>query len=90
MTYTSSVTDQNSLYPGALAFFYKCVMSVGQKLLLLFTQTAKSVNAQEEHLSTSPQLVTRLRLSHAIVVRLHVLKIDVVILTPGTASAIAV
>ncbi len=57
MTYTSSVTDQNFLYPGgqhALAFFNKCVMSVGQKLLLLFKHSAKSVNAQEERLATSP------------------------------------
>ncbi len=93
MTYTISVTDQNFLYPGGqhvLAFFKKCVMSVGQRLLLLFKHSDKSVNAQEERLAASPQLVTRLHLSHAIVVCLHVLKIDVVILTPGMASAIAV
>ncbi len=42
--------------------------------LLLFRHSAKSLNAQEERVATSPYLVTRLHLPHAIVVRLHVRK----------------
>ncbi len=59
-------------------------------LLLLFRHSAKSLNAQVERLATSPYLVTMLHLPHAIVVRLHVLKINVVILTPQTAVAVGV
>ncbi len=55
-------------------------------LLLLFRHSAKSLNAQEGRLVTSPQLVTRLHLSHAIVVKLHVRKSNVVILTPETVG----
>ncbi len=40
-------------------------------VVLLFKHSAKSLNAQEECLATSPLLVTRLHLPHAIVVRLH-------------------
>ncbi len=57
-------------------------------MLLLFRHGAKSLNAQEERLVTSPQLVTRLHLPHAIVVRLHVCKINVVTLTPETAGTV--
>ncbi len=42
---------------------------------------AESLSAQEERLATSPYLVTRLHLLHAIEVRLHMRKINVVILT---------
>ncbi len=59
-------------------------------LLLLFRHSAKSTNAQNEHLATSPQLVTRLNLPHAKVVRLHVRKMNVVILTPETAVTVDV
>ncbi len=48
------------------------------------------LNAQEERLATSPQLVTRLRLPHAIVVRLHLRKSNVVILTQKMAGEIGV
>ncbi len=54
----------------------------GKLLLLLFRYSAKSLNAQEERLATSPQLVKRLHLPHAIVVRLHVRESNVAILTP--------
>ncbi len=43
-------------------------------LLLLFRHSAKSLDAQDELLATSFQMVTRLHLPHAIVVRLHVRK----------------
>ncbi len=59
-------------------------------LLLLFRHSAKNLNAHEERLATSPQLVTRLHLLHAIVVRLHALKSNVVILTPGTEGTVGV
>ncbi len=55
-------------------------------LLLLFRHSAKSFNAQKERLATSPQLLTRLHLLHAIVVKLHVCKSNVVILTPEMAG----
>ncbi len=58
--------------------------------LLLFGHSAKSLNAQLERLSTSPELVARLHLAHAIEVRLHVCKIKVVILTTETAGIIGV
>ncbi len=54
-------------------------------LLLLFKHIAKSLNAQEECLATSPLLATRLDLLHAIIARLHV-----VILTPETAGTVGV
>ncbi len=72
--YTNSVPDQHSLYTvdkNDFAFYTKCVTPV---VLLLFRYSARSLNAQEEHLATSPQLVTKLQLPHAIVVRLHVCK----------------
>ncbi len=50
-------------------------------MLLLFRYSAKNLNAQEVRLVTSPQLVTRLHLQNAIVVRLHVYKTDNIILT---------
>ncbi len=59
-------------------------------LLFLFRHSANSFNAQKERLVTSPQLVTILQLPLAIVVRLHVRKVNVVILTPETAVSIGV
>ncbi len=60
-------------------------------LLLLFRHIGvKSLNAHEGRLATSPQLVTRLHLSHAIVVRLHVRKGNVVIVTPEMAGTVGV
>ncbi len=59
-------------------------------ILLLFMHSAKSLNAQEERLSASPYLVTRLHLPRAIVVRLHVRKSNAVILTPETAVTVGV
>ncbi len=59
-------------------------------VLLLFRHSAKSLNTQEERLATLPQLVTRLHLPHALVVRLHVRKSYVVILTPKTAGTVGV
>ncbi len=68
-------------------YMLDCLLQVA---LLLLTHSAKNLNAQEERLATSPYLVTRLHLPHAILVRLHVLKINVVILTPETAVAVGV
>ncbi len=51
---------------------------------------ANSLNVQEGRLATLPLLATRLNLSHAIVVRFHVSKINVVILKPETAISIGV
>ncbi len=59
-------------------------------LLLLFRHSAMSLNAQEDHLATSPYLVTRFHLPHAIVVGLHVCKITIDILTLETAGAVGV
>ncbi len=59
-------------------------------LLLLLRHSAKSLNAQEGLLATSPELVKRLHLTHAIVVRLHVRKINVVILTPESRGTVGV
>ncbi len=59
-------------------------------LWLLFKHRAKSLNAQEERLPTSPELVTRLHVLHAMIARLHVREINVVILSPeatGTGGA---
>ncbi len=52
-------------------------------LLLLFSSIS-----QEERLATSPSLVTRLHLPHAIVVRVHVHIPDVGILIPERADLI--
>ncbi len=59
-------------------------------LLLLFRHSAKSSIAQDERLATSPGLVTRLHLRHAIAVRFHVRKINAVILTPETVGTVGV
>ncbi len=59
-------------------------------LQLLFRHSAESYNAPEERLATSPLLVTRLHLPHAIEVRLHMCKSNVVILTPETADTVGV
>ncbi len=61
-----------------------------QSLLLLFRHSAKSSIAQEERLATSPLFVTRLHRPHAIVVRLHVRKVNVVTLTQETAVTVGV
>ncbi len=62
-----------------------------QLLSLLLSHCAESLNAQEERLATSPLLVTRLHLPHAIVVKLHVRKINgVIILTPETVVTVSV
>ncbi len=42
------------------------VKILGSVLQLLFRQSAKSLNVQEERLATSPQMVTRLHQPHAI------------------------
>ncbi len=55
-------------------------------MLLLFKHSAKSLGAQEVCLATSLYLVTRLHLTHMIVVRLHVRKSNVVVLTPETVG----
>ncbi len=58
-----------------------CVLRCAARLcVLLFRHCAKSFNAQDERLATSPYLISRLHLPHAIVVRLHVRKINVIIL----------
>ncbi len=54
-------------------------------LALMLRHSAKNLNAQEECLATSPYLVRRLHLPHAIDVRLRVRKINVVIVTPEAA-----
>ncbi len=60
------------------------------RLLALLRHSVKSLNAQEEHLATSPQLEARLHLPHTIVVRLHARKINAVILTQETADTVGV
>ncbi len=57
-------------------------------MLLLFRYSAKSLNAQEERLATSQQLVTMPHLPNAIVMRLHVNKVDDAILTPETTGTV--
>ncbi len=42
----------------------------------------------QEHLATSPLLVTRFHLPQAIVVRLHANEVDVAIITPETAGSV--
>ncbi len=61
-----------------------------QLLLLLFRHSAKSLNVQDVRLASSPQLVTRLHLPHAIVVRLHKLKSSVFTLIPHTTGTVGV
>ncbi len=63
----------------------RCQKLVRPLLWLLFMYCVNRLNAQEERLATSATLVTRLHLSLAVVVRLHV-----VILTPETAGSICV
>ncbi len=65
-------------------------MAVFAVLMLMLRLSAKSLNAQEERLATSPKLSTRLHLPHTIEVRLYVRKINVVILTPETAVKVGV
>ncbi len=57
---------------------------------MLFRHCAKSLNAQEQLHATSPQLVTRIHLLHAILVRLHVRKSNAVILTPERVGTVDV
>ncbi len=45
---------------------------------------------QDERLATSPYSVTRLHLPHVIVMRLHMRKSNVVILTPETTGTVSV
>ncbi len=52
---------------------------------LLVRYSTKNLNAQEECPATAPELVTRLHLSHAIVVRLLASESNVFILIPETA-----
>ncbi len=59
-------------------------------LALMLRHSAKNLNAQEECLATSPYLVRRLHLPHAIEVRLRVRNINVVIVTPETAVRVGV
>ncbi len=59
-------------------------------MLFAFRHSAKSSIVQEEHLATSPSLVTRLHLPRAIVVRSYVCVIDVVILTPETTGSFSI
>ncbi len=58
--------------------------------LMLFRHRAKSLDAQDERRATSLELLTRLHLPQAIAVRLHVCKINVVILTVETACIVGV
>ncbi len=67
-----------------------CIQPGVVLLLLLFRHSAKSLNAQDERLVTSLLLVERLHLLHAKVVRLHVRKTNVVILTPETVVTVGV
>ncbi len=48
-------------------------------MMLLFRNSTfmKSLNAPDERLATSPYVVTRLHLPHAIIVRLHVRKSNI-------------
>ncbi len=59
-------------------------------VLVLFRHNAKSLNAHEERQTTALKFATRLHLPHAIVVRLHVRKINVVILIPEVAATVGV
>ncbi len=59
-------------------------------LLLLIRRSAKTLNAQEERLATSTQLVARLHLSHGIVMGLRVRKTNGDILTQETAITVSV
>ncbi len=58
-------------------------------VLLMFRHSAKNLDAKK-YLATLPLLVTRLYMPHAIVVRLHVRKSNVVILTQETAGIVGV
>ncbi len=57
-------------------------------LLLLFRQSAKSLNAKEVSLSTSPLFETWLHQPHTKVEGLHVRQSNVVILTTETPGAV--
>ncbi len=71
------------------ALFPLCLRSK-MLLLLLFRHSSKTLNTQKERMATSPLSVTRLHLPHAIVVRLHMRKINVVILLPEKADSLSV
>ncbi len=81
-------TGHPGLYPGLWVLLIRLEPHTWL-LLLLFRHSAKSLNAQEHRLAISPLMVTRFHLPHAIVVRLHVRKGDVVILTPETVVTVA-
>ncbi len=53
-----------------------------------FRHSAMSQIVQEKHLATSSLLITRSRLPHVAVMKLHTHKASAVILTPGTADLI--
>ncbi len=57
---------------------------------LLLTHSAKNSIVQEERLANSILLVAKLHLPHAIVVRLHGHKGNVVIFTPETVGTVVV
>ncbi len=59
-------------------------------LLLLIRHSAKTLNAQEDRLATSPQLVARLHLPHAIVMGLRLRKTNGYILTQESAVTVSV
>ncbi len=59
-------------------------------LLLLFRHSAKSLNAQEVRLATSPLFEPWLHLPHVKVVRLHVRQSNVNILVTETAAVWAI
>ncbi len=59
-------------------------------VLLLVRHSVTKLNAQDERLATSSELVTMLHLPLAIVLRLHVRKIDVIILTPEMVGTVDV
>ncbi len=63
-----------------------CHLITPAVLFLFFRHSAKSHNAQDEHLATSPKMVKRLHLPHAVVMRFHVRKINFVIFTPETVG----
>ncbi len=56
----------------------------------MFRHSAKSLDAQEERLTASSYSVIKLNLPQAIVVRLHVRKINVVNFTPEMADTVGV
>ncbi len=69
-------------------FYTKCVMPLGLECCSCCCCLGIAPRAQVERLVTSPLSVTRLHQSHAIVVRLHVRKSNVVTLTPETVDTV--